>query len=367
MYLRCVTANKLTGLARILLVITLSLGITTVLHCKEQPQDFDALLLAIEIEKTSNQKATQEKIAILKDNYQYLNDDQKELYQFFAAHSLALNGSLGDSINKLEDLIQHSKNTTLITRVHALLSNVYLFKGEYEQAYLNAATAIKNLAGMEAQSWHKYATLHNLTSLFRQSGMTNTAIDYARQMLKEVEQYKQPLQLCGSYFELADLELSMKNVELAWSHGQEAINYCKKAKDPIYYTMALNLEAKLLLQADKREQALYLLEKHYPKVKEIDYKTLTTVFELQLAETYLEVKDFDKAFAVAIIAYNRAQQMNDKVRLMLLSKVIATYYSETGQLKESLKYYRQYIEMEKEIEILTNKRKVAYYMVSQRH
>lgn len=328
--------------------------------------NFQALLDDLEVVKTSSRKEANKTLKELEENFELLTQNQKELFKFFYAHSLALEGQFGDSTNQLEELIQNSKNKTLVIRAHALVSNIYLFAGNYEKAYIHASDAIEEVETMDAHPWHKYATLQNLTSLFRQSGMTNTAIGYARQMLKIVGQNKHPLQLCGSYFELADLELSIKNVDMARIHSEEAIVHCKEANDPIYYTMALNLQTKLLSQANKSEQALKLLEEQYPKVKAIDYKTLTNVFEIQLASTYLEVKDFDNARIIAELAYQRAQQMNDKVRLMELSKVLASIYSETGELKKAVDYYRQYIELEKEIDIMTNKRKMAYYMVSRR-
>lgn len=344
------------------------IGFNNVAQSEENlvPHGYSNILEAIEIDKTSNIESAKKYIGLLEKDYEKLNTDQKELFTLFKGHTLALEGKFDDSTKQLEELIRNSKNETLVTRAHALVSNIYLFAGNYEQAYFHASDAIESLDEMDDHPWHKYAALQNLTSLFRQSGMTNTAIGYARQMLKVVSQNKHPLQLCGSYFELADLELNVKNVDMARIHSEEAMVHCKEANDPIYHTMALNLQTKLLSQADKSEQALKLLEEQYPKVKAIDYKTLTNVFEVQLASTYFEVKDFDSALVIAELAYKRAEQMNDKVRLMELSKVLASIYSETGELEKAVDYYRQYIELEKEIDIMTNKRKMAYYMVSRR-
>lgn len=358
--------NTTNTLLTALIAGMLLLCFSQVVHSDNDLVNFDQLLERIEVDKTSNKHLAKDSIGILKENYQRLSAEQQELYRFFYYHSLALEGKFDESTKGLEDLIDGSKNKTLITRAHALVSNIYLFTGNYEQAYFHASDAIESLDEMNEHPWHKYAALQNLTSLFRQSGMTNTAIGYARQMLKVVNHNKYPLQLCGSYFELADLELSVKNVDMARIHSEEAMVHCKEANDPIYYTMALNLQTKLLSQANKSEQALQLLEEQYSKVKSIDYKTLTNVFEVQLASTYFEVKDFDNALIIASLAYQRAEQMNDKVRLMELSKVLASIYSETGELEKAVDYYRQYIELEKEIDIMTNKRKMAYYMVSRR-
>lgn len=328
--------------------------------------NLQALLDDLEVVKTSSRKEAGKTLKELEENIESLTQNQKELFQLFYAHSLALEGQFDESVRSLEELIQNSKNKTLVTRAHALTSNIYLFAGNYEKAYMHASDAIENLETMDAHPWHKYAALQNLTSLFRQSGMTNTAIGYARQMLKVVEQNKHPLQLCGSYFELADLELSIKNVDMARIHSEEAMVHCKEANDPIYYTLALDLQTKLMTQSNKSEQALKILEEHYPVVKSVDYKTMTNVFEIRLATTYLELKDFTNAQKIAEMAYERAEELNDKVRLMELSKILASVYSETGQLQKAVDYYRQYIDLEKEIDIMTNKRKMAYYMVSRR-
>lgn len=326
-------------------------------------QNYDSILESIEINKTSNVDLAKESIALLETNYNQLNLEQKELTTFFKGHALALEGKFDDSTQQLEELIRSSKNETLVTRAHALVSNVYLFAGDYEQAYQHATDGLES---MDSHPWHKYAALQNLTSLFRQSGMTNTAISYARQMLKVVSQNKHPLQLCGSYFDLADLELSIKSVDMARIHSEEAMLHCKEANDPIYYTLALDLQTKLMAQANKSDKALELLKEHYPVVKSVDYKTMTNVFEIRLASIYLELKDFTNAQAIAELAYQRAEELNDKVRLMDLSKILASVYSETGELKKAVEYYRQYIQLEKEIDIMTNKRKMVYYQVSRR-
>lgn len=329
-------------------------------------RDYDLLLESIEINKTTNVELAKESIDFLDKNFARLSIEQKELTVFFKGHGLALEGKFEESTQQLEELIRNSKNETLVTRAHALVANIYLFSGNYEQAYQHASDAIEGLESMDSHPWHKYAALQNLTSLFRQSGMTNTAIGYARQMLKVVSQNKHPLQLCGSYFELADLELSIKSVDMARIHSEEAMLHCNEANDPIYYTLALDLQTKLMAQANKSDKALELLKEHYPVVKSVDYKTMTNVFEIRLASTYLELKDFSNAQTIAELAYQRAEELNDKVRLMELSKILASVYSETGELKKAVEYYRQYIDLEKEIDIMTNKRKMAYYMVSRR-
>ncbi|WP_417445699.1 tetratricopeptide repeat protein [Kangiella sp.] len=329
-------------------------------------QNYDSILESIEINKTSNVDLAKESIALLEANYNKLSLEQKELTIFFKGHALALEGKFDDSTQQLEELIRSSKYETLVTRSHALVSNIYLFAGDYEQAYQHASDATDGLESMDYHPWHKYAALQNLTSLYRQSGMTNTAIGYARQMLKVVSQNKHPLQLCGSYFELADLELSIKNVDMARIHSEEAMLHCTEANDPIYYTLALDLQTKLMAQSNKSDKALELLKEHYPVVMSVDYKTMTNVFEIRLASTYLELKDFTNAKNIAELAYHRAEELNDKVRLMELSQILASVYSETGELKKAVEYYHQYIQLEKEIDIMTNKRKMAYYLVSRR-
>lgn len=343
-----------------LITILFSSLTITVSHSK----DYDSILESIEINKTSNVDLAKESIVLLETNYNQLSLEQKELTTFFKGHALALEGKFDDSTLQLEELIRSSHNQTLVTRAHALVSNIYLFAGDYEQAFQHASDATEGLESMDSHPWHKYAALQNLTSLFRQSGMTNTAINYARQMLKVVNQNKHPLQLCGGYYELADLELSIKSVDMARIHSEEAMLHCNEANDPIYFTLALDLHAKLMAQANKSDKALELLKEHYPVVKSVDYKTMTNVFEIRLASTYLELKDFSNAQTIAELAYQRAEELNDKVRLMELSKILASVYSETGELKKAVEYYRQYIDLEKEIDIMTNKRKTAYYMVS---
>lgn len=45
-------------------------------------------------------------------------------------------------------------------------------------------------------------------------------------------------------------------------------------------------------------------------------------------------------------------------------KILASIYSERNDLEKSVEYYQEYMQLEKQLEIITNQRKLAYYMAS---
>ncbi|MCW9029838.1 MAG: hypothetical protein OQJ80_12955, partial [Kangiella sp.] len=108
-----------------IVVIILSLLPIAVVQAEGKLESYDDILEKIEVDKTSNIILAKENIKFLKESYIELDIKQKELFQLFSAHSLALEGQFEDSTSQLEELIQNSKNKTLVTRAHALTSNIY--------------------------------------------------------------------------------------------------------------------------------------------------------------------------------------------------------------------------------------------------
>lgn len=331
---------------------------------EQETVSYDEQLETLELIKTSNPKLAREMLKELESSLSELSDEQKDLYKLYFAHSLAIMGEYDQSQRELENLALTATTIDLKARAHSLLSNIYLFEGEYKDAFVHSARSLENLASLDEKKLHKFAVLQNASSLYKQSGLLSKAMEYSRQMLSIAEKQRDVLKLCVGNYEMASWEVEKSSVEIADLRLKSAENYCDKTGDDIFKVLVAERRAEYFLLTKNKEAAISTLKNWEERVKEIDYKSLSNLFEIKLSQAYLAAEKLDEAQIYADSAYNRTKKYNDSTRLMEACKILASIYSERNDLEKSVEYYQEYMQLEKQLEIITNQRKLAYYMAS---
>lgn len=331
---------------------------------EQETINYDDQLQTLELIKTSNPQLAREMLKELESSLTKLSDEQRDLYKLYYAHSLAIMGKYNQSQRELENLALTATTIDLKARAHSLLSNIYLFEGEYKDAFLHSARSLENLANLDEKKLHKFAVLQNASSLYKQSGLLTKAMEYSRQMLSIAEKQKDVLKLCVGNYEMASWEVEKSSVEIADLRLKSAESYCDKTGDDIFKILVAERRAQYFLLLKDQQSAIENLIMWEGRVKEIDYKSLSNLFEIKLSEAYLEAGNVDKALNYANSAYERTKEYNDSTRLMEACKLLASIYSELNDLEKSVEYYQEYMQLEKQLEIITNQRKLAYYMAS---
>ncbi|WP_417445698.1 tetratricopeptide repeat protein [Kangiella sp.] len=331
---------------------------------EQEAINYDKQLEALEFIKTSNPQRAREMLRELESSLSELSDEQKDLYKLYFAHSLAIMGEYDQSQRELENLTLTATTIDLKARAHSLLSNIYLFEGEYKDAFVHSARSLENLASLDEKKLHKFAVLQNASSLYKQSGLLSKAMEYSRQMLSIAEKQKDVLKLCVGNYEMASWEVEKSSVEIADLRLKSAEDYCDKTGDDIFKVLVAERRAEYYLLIENQDSAINILKAWEERVKEIDYKSLSNLYEIKLSEAYLAAEKIDEALVYANSAYERTKKYNDSTRLMEACKLLASIYSELNDLEKSVEYYQEYMQLEKQLEIITNQRKLAYYMAS---
>lgn len=347
------------------ILVSMALLISPVGYSLEnEPNKYDAQLETIELIKTSNPQLARDMLKELKSELEQLNSEQRDLYHLYYAHSLAIIGEYSESQTELEKLTRTATSPDLKARAHSLLSNIYLFEGKYKDAFIHSAKSLEELSTLDEKKLHKFAVLQNASSLFKQSGLLTKAMEYSRQMLSIAEKQKDVLKLCVGNYEMASWEVEKSSIEIADLRIKSAENYCDKTGDDIFKVLVAELRADYFLLLDKPEAAVAELQVWESRVQEIDYKSLSNLYEIKLSESLLKAEQTEDALKYAHSAYDRAKQYNDTTRLMESCKILASIYSLKNDLEKSVKYYQEYMQLEKQLEIITNQRKMAHYMAS---
>ncbi|NVK21923.1 MAG: tetratricopeptide repeat protein [Kangiellaceae bacterium] len=330
-------------------------------------QDLSQVFIDLESKKTSNPRQTKELLDQLELKYEKLSLEQQSLYKIFRAHSLVLQGNYVAARQELDQVIDQTSFVKIKARAHSMLSNVLLFSGELEQAFEHSKSALQLLPKLKEQDFHRFAVLQNAASLFKQAGVFGKAMDYSRQLLIIAEQSSDPIKQCVSHYEMANWELQASQLEILEERIQQLNDACQQAKDPIFQALAGELQARYFLHNNHSQKAYEVLAKWQKDVDEMTYLPIKTIYAIRLGETYLALDDIDKASVYLGKGYQAAKKANDKVRIMEAAKHLATIHSKNDKLKESIDLYKEYLDLEKQLEVQTNQRKLAYFTVSMRN
>lgn len=326
----------------------------------------EIILTELELIKTSNPSLAKEYLKHLESIQDELNKNQKELFQLYGAHSLAIQGYYSKAENLLIELSQSSDDLYIISRSYSMLSNIFAYEGNFQEAFIYSAKSVDNLENLSDKNLHKFAILQNAASLFKLAKLDNKAMEYSRQLLRIAEASGDPLRLCAANYEMASWELEHNSTVMAQSRIENVLKHCNEADDVLLKILTAEIQAQLYLLNNKPEDSVKVLLSWQGEVDEIGYRKLKILYETRLSESYAELSEFDEALKYGLSAYKEAKGLNDIGMLIETCRILASIYSEMDDLKESVKYYQEYIDYEKQLRFITNKRKMAYYMVSMR-
>jgi len=326
----------------------------------------EALLSELEFIKTSNPELARAYLEQLESIQEELNQQQRELFKLYTAHSFAIQGKYAKAENLLIELADSSSDPYIVSRSYSMLSNVFAYEGKFQEAFIYSAKSVENIETLSDKNLHKFAILQNSASLFKLAGLDNKAMEYSRQLLRIAETHGDPLRLCAANYEMASWELEHSSTVMAQSRMDSVLNYCNKADDILLKLLSAEIKAQLLLLNRKPNKAVEVLLEWKDEVDQIGYRKLKSLYETRLSESYAELGKYDEALDYGLSAYRVAKQLNDVGMLIETCRILASIYSKLDELEKSVKFYQEYIDYEKQLRFITNKRKMAYYMVSSR-
>ncbi len=326
----------------------------------------EILLSELELIKTSNPSLAKEYLNHLESIRKELNQQQIELLELYTAHSLAIKGHYSEAEKLLIELSESSSDVYIVSRAYSMLSNIFAYEGKFQEAFIYSARSVDDIESLSDKSMHKFAILQNAASLFKLAGLDNKAMEYSRQLLRIAEADDEPLRLCAANYEMVSWELEHNSTVMAQSRIENLLEHCDKADDLLLRLLTAEVQAQLLLLTKKPDQAVDILLKWRDEVEEVGYRKFKSLYETRLSESYAELGKYDEALEYALSAYSEAKELNDISMLIETCRTLASVYAKLDELEESVKYYQEYIDYEKQLRFITNKRKMAYYMVSMR-
>lgn len=248
----------------------------------------------------------------------------------------------------------HPNKEFKIGQVYAERSNVSKNLGDYKATVDNQlkASVIFEKLGKTASLIVAYS---NLASFYKQIGEFEKQEYYARKALEVARTTKRQDDYFKAYFHVA-FALSQQN------HYKEAKLYIDSAKMNFVPTQPVDVIVSYYLIRGLIEMNLNLLEEAYTSFNEsykaaIANKAIYSIIQsrLQLSRVLTMQKKFKEAKPLLEQSYKEAFESKNPIQIEIALDYMARFYEESGDLKNGLKYYKEYKEIADSLASAQNK------------
>jgi len=327
--------------------IFLSLALLTVFcNCaiaqKKGQQRIDSLLLRLpQIPEDTN------KVKILKDlaiTYAYINPDEGLIYGKQAAV-----------------LAQQLSWTRGIADSYAAIGSNYANKSDYANALDNEYKALKLYEQLN-DALRQAVLLRNIAIVHHRSKNQSKALEYNTQSLKIYETLKNTEGIAAIYSNMANVYYSMKDKEKVLDYNLKALHLYEGMKNIQGTARLLGNIANFYAEQGEFSKAMVYYFDALRKETMMGSKDGVTRNLGNIGQTYLDIaKDttgkikpdsliplgraanLKKAVAYLKIAITNAREINQSEYILAFGEVLSEAYNLSGNEKEALKIYKEYI------------------------
>ncbi len=247
-----------------------------------------------------------------------------------------------------DDLLRHSQNKVLLSRLNSILAGVYDQFGEYEKALdfsnkaicfareLDAKSELSDAITMQGQVFLRLEDYHQATLSFQQ------ALDLRRELSDRKAQ-------ASSLNLMARCQALKKEFASALDYYYQALEVREKDGDrfglPWTY---LGLADVAFQQGD-----LELAKSYYLKGLELNVSISDLRYEVLcrkgLGEIYQQIQETEKAEGEFLLALEKAEQIKIKPLLADLNKLLAGLYERKGNFSKAYPRLKLYNQLKEEI------------------
>ncbi len=290
-----------------------------------------------------------------------LTPGQQWHLRYLEAWQSAFQGDYVKANVLLQDVIDHSGDTTLIAKASALLMNNLGINSRYEDAFTLANRLASNLPRIRDRL-ARFTVLANLSQLLAFAGQYDLAIKYARMMedtLPSGETLCNPLSMQAAALHNSK-RLTSSSPEL-----QRAIDACVAGGQPVFAETMRLLEGNLLLDEDQPGKAMDLLRRIIPGINANHYYSHMLAAQVELAQVYARLGDDGNArkAALAAVTMSHPDDINDWLRDTY--EVLYKIEKKQGNTAAALSYYEHFVAQDKGYLNDTSARAMAYQVVQQ--
>ncbi|MBD3654824.1 hypothetical protein [Kangiella sp.] len=313
---------------------------------------------------TSNPEVSGKHLKELESEQSNFNEVQKERFLLYKSHNLLLEGKHSESILYLNRLLEGSNNKATKAQAYSMLAVVYTNTSEFMNAFVSIEKARLMLDGLTDEKAIK-TVLANAATIYTEVGFVDKAYEFSNSYLKEVSKAGIAKELCYAYFNSAYIEIQLQNYEKAQEYFSIALNNCEKSKQELFFTVASQEIASILLMKENDINHLNKLKELQDKIKDINWDIAEVGGLIKIAEANLRLKKNKEAIKYAEKAFSAETTDNYLPHKKEATRILATGYSNLGDNDKAIEYYQLYIDTERQIQLQLKQRKMAYFIAMQ--
>ncbi|WP_456449000.1 tetratricopeptide repeat-containing diguanylate cyclase [Thiolapillus sp.] len=240
----------------------------------------------------------------------------------------AIQGDMEDALELLRHFDSPSIPPEYRVRAYTIAIPIYHMLGDYISGfkYLNKTQLL--LPWIKDPSL-KLIALSNAPELYIDSGDLDKALELSLEDVRAEEAIGSPIDLCGSYDNLAGAYLRREEFSKAAESYRKMIRYCKTASAPLFEGMARAGLGTCLQKQKQHQAALKELETALKLVRDSGYRYGIAYILVQLANVHFSLGHIDQA-----------QSHLDEAMPLLASTGISPQHTDAYALQSELAMYR---------------------------
>lgn len=289
-----------------------------------------------------------------------LSPSDGEFLRYLEAWKEVYDGEYGAAIPELKRLTRDAADLTLRFRATATLVNALAFANYYEEAFVRLGDMLEMLPQVTDGDAREQG-LGVAALLYNQVGEYALALEYANKMIGE------------NWAGRGECKGGQLQVEAFSKRGgartisaefQTTIDACESIGERLRANVIRTYVGKLLVAQGRAQEAINLLQAHYPQVREIGSPRLTADFDALLASAYRESGASALARHYALQAVENGVKSQSTEPLVTAYRLLYVLAKEQGAARTALLYHEKYAAADKGYLDDVTVRQLAYQRVS---
>jgi signal transduction histidine kinase len=230
-----------------------------------------------------------------------------------------------------------------VAKININLASVYTSNQNYKKAvksYLDAINYFDNKNDTISN-----ATRGNLGFLFYEMNDMKKALKYTNDALKFQENNNLKGYLCDNYLTLGNIYSKLHNNLKSELYYNKCLKIGLQIKDNLAITNAYSNLASLKLDEGKPNQAIEIYEKSKFYLKQLNTDIDQSIFEIEIARGYLQLKKYDQAKKLLRKNLHFFQNQNSKMNLLDIYKRLTESYLQLNKKDSAVYFLKSYHEL----------------------
>jgi diguanylate cyclase (GGDEF)-like protein len=344
----------------VLLIVAQAIAIFVQPAAAFQPGEAAGLLLRADRIKTADPAGFTALLDSLQAQSQDLSAPQQELLRYLQGWKSAYDGQYDLALERLHATIRETHDVTLKFRANASIINVLLVGSHYEEAFTQLTQLLVLLPKVTDRGAREQG-LVVAAQLYNEVGQYDLGISYSQKLIDENWLGRG---VCKGSDQKMLAEVASGRVHSVGPEFVTAVEACTKLSEMGYANFIRSYAATVYIANNQLDEAIRLLQDHYPEAVQTRYRHLISRFECLLAEAYQKKGNYPAArqFAARTIASAVPDQVTQP--LVVAYRVLYEQARREGDFKSALEYHEKYAAADKGYLDVTSARQLAYQRVA---